>query len=72
MDLDPEAIEDYLCGLAEALALRTYGRPIIHAPEGQGKEENEGFDAFIPLIDSGISLYVWIWRGRAGGQHEPS
>ena len=22
-------------------------------------EKNEGFDAFIPLIDSGISLYVW-------------
>jgi S-adenosylmethionine decarboxylase len=38
--------------------LRTYGRPIVHAP-GDGKAENQGFDAFIPLIDSGISLYVW-------------
>jgi len=28
-------------------------------PGGKGKEENEGYDAFIPLIDSGISLYVW-------------
>jgi len=24
-----------------------------------GKEENQGFDAFVPLIDSGISAYVW-------------
>lgn len=24
-----------------------------------GKEENQGFDAFVPLIDSGIALYVW-------------
>ena len=24
-----------------------------------GKGENQGFDAFIPLIDSGISLCVW-------------
>jgi len=25
----------------------------------RGKEENQGYDAFIPLIDSGISLYIW-------------
>jgi S-adenosylmethionine/arginine decarboxylase-like enzyme len=24
-----------------------------------GKAENQGYDVFIPLIDSGISLYVW-------------
>ena len=24
-----------------------------------GKDENAGFDAFVPLIDSGISAYVW-------------
>lgn len=31
----------------------------MHAPSGEGKQANQGFDAFIPLIDSGISLYVW-------------
>ena len=51
--------ESYLLGLASHLDLRTYGTPTVHAPGGLGKEENEGFDAFIPLIDSGISLYVW-------------
>jgi len=54
-----DVVGAYLSGLAEALGLRTYGDPIIHAPDGQGRPENEGFDAFIPLIDSGISLYVW-------------
>ena len=58
-DIDSEAVEQYLLGIAAHLDLRTYGRPIVHAPGGAGKEENEGFDAFIPLIDSGISLYVW-------------
>jgi hypothetical protein len=29
------------------------------SPGGSGRAENEGFDAFLPLIDSGISLYVW-------------
>jgi S-adenosylmethionine decarboxylase len=54
-----ESVESYLLGVASHLDLRTYGSPIVHAPGGLGKDENEGFDAFIPLIDSGISLYVW-------------
>lgn len=58
-DIDRDSVESYLAGLAAHLNLRTYGKPIIHAPGGLGKAENEGFDAFIPLIDSGISLYVW-------------
>jgi S-adenosylmethionine decarboxylase len=57
--IDAAAVEAYLLDLAAHLQLRTYGRPIVHAPGGAGKDENEGFDAFIPLIDSGISLYVW-------------
>jgi S-adenosylmethionine decarboxylase len=36
-----------------------YGEPIIFSPGGEGKEENQGYDAFVPLIDSGISVYVW-------------
>jgi S-adenosylmethionine decarboxylase len=59
IDVNRETVESFLLGVASHLHLRTYGSPVIHAPGGLGKEENEGFDAFIPLIDSGISLYVW-------------
>lgn len=59
VDVDSSAVEKYLVGVAAHLNLRTYGNPIVHAPGGVGKDENAGFDAFIPLIDSGISLYVW-------------
>ena len=59
INVNRETVESFLLGIASHLDLRTYGTPIIHAPSGLGKEENEGFDAFIPLIDSGISLYVW-------------
>ena len=59
VEIDKSAVESFLSGLAAELELRTYGTPVVHAPGGLGKEENEGFDAFIPLIDSGISLYVW-------------
>lgn len=57
--VDSLVVEKYLIDVAKHLNLRTYGKPIVHAPGGLGKEENAGFDAFIPLIDSGISLYVW-------------
>jgi S-adenosylmethionine decarboxylase len=60
--VDRDAVEGYLVGIASALELRTYGAPIVHDPAGLGKPENQGFDAFIPLIDSGISLYVWSTR----------
>ena len=54
------------------LGLRTYGEPIIHATSGAGAV-NEGFDGFVPLVDSGylhhrlgkpkISLddYLHVW-----------
>jgi S-adenosylmethionine decarboxylase len=60
--VDRDAVERYLLGLARHLDLTTYGTPVVHSPAGEGKPENQGFDAFIPLIDSGISLYVWSAR----------
>ena len=59
IDVDRMVVESYLLGIASHLDLRTYGTPTVHAPGGLGKAQNEGFDAFMPLIDSGISLYVW-------------
>ena len=60
--VDRELVERYLVELARHLDLRVYGEPLVHSPGGIGKAENQGFDAFIPLIDSGISLYVWTVR----------
>jgi S-adenosylmethionine decarboxylase len=59
IDVDAEVIRGYFTAITEALRLRTYGEPIVHSPGGEGKDENQGYDAFIPLIDSGIALYVW-------------
>ncbi|MDJ0625218.1 MAG: hypothetical protein QNJ31_02480 [Candidatus Caenarcaniphilales bacterium] len=52
-------IKDYFNKITEDLNLRIYSEPIIFSPAGLGKEGNQGYDAFVPLIDSGISLYVW-------------
>lgn len=60
VDINAEKVLQYLVELAAALDLRTYGDPIVFAPaSGMGKDENSGFDAFVPLIDSGISGYFW-------------
>lgn len=59
IEVDRDAVDRYLHGVATHLGLRTYGAATIFSPGGEGKAENQGYDAFLPLIDSGISLYVW-------------
>ena len=61
-DMDEARVIRYLFAVAEELGLKVYGHPTVHSPSGKGSELNQGFDAFIPLIDSGISLYVWSNR----------
>lgn len=59
IDVDKSVIEKYFEDITDHLKLKMYGKPIIFSPGGEGKKENQGFDAFVPLIDSGISVYVW-------------
>jgi hypothetical protein len=60
ISMSEEILEKYLLGIAECLSLHTYGKPIVFAlASSMGREENAGYDAFIPLIDSGISAYIW-------------
>ena len=59
IEVDEKVIEEYLLELAARLGLRTYGRPMVYSPGGRGKDVNQGFDAFVPLIDSGIAAYFW-------------
>ena len=60
IDVTREILKKYLVDLAGYLKLKIYGDPIIFSPStGMGKAENAGFDAFVPLIDSGISAYIW-------------
>ena len=62
IEFDEEKIRSFMIGLANKLKLRTYGEVLVHSPDGIGKSSNEGFDAFLPLIDSGISFYVWTGK----------
>ncbi len=60
VEVTAEKLEAYFSHITTELGLRTYGAPIIHQTSGQGKDLNQGFDGFVPLIDSGIYIAVWV------------
>ena len=59
-EMTAEILRAYFDSITSGLGLRTYGEPIIHRTSGHGRELNEGFDAFVPLIDSGIYIAAWV------------
>src|SRR3989338_4296662 len=59
IEVSAQTVTNFLTQLPKALNLKIYGDPIVHSPGGQGKWENQGYDGFIPLIDSGIYIGVW-------------
>lgn len=59
-EVSPEILEHYFEHTTRSLGLRTYGPSIIHRTSGEGQAVNEGYDAFVPLIDSGIYIAVWV------------
>ncbi|HKR58627.1 MAG TPA: S-adenosylmethionine decarboxylase [Pyrinomonadaceae bacterium] len=60
VEVSEESLKDYFSRITSGLGLRTYGEPIIHKTSGAGKDVNEGFDGFVPLIDSGIYISIWV------------
>jgi S-adenosylmethionine/arginine decarboxylase-like enzyme len=57
--IDEKSITDFFRFITNSLNLKTYGEPVIHETKGVGIDENQGYDAFVPLIDSGIYLGIW-------------
>ncbi len=62
VEVSAETLLQYFSHITTELGLRTYGDPIVHETRGSGKDVNEGFDGFVPLIDSGIYIGVWVNR----------
>jgi S-adenosylmethionine decarboxylase len=60
VEVNEKSLQEYFSRITSELGLRTYGEPIIHKTSGAGKDINEGFDGFVPLIDSGIYISVWV------------
>jgi len=60
IDVTEETIKKFFSYITANLSLQTNGAPVVHATSSLGKEVNQGYDAFVPLIDSGIYLGVWV------------
>ena len=58
--IDRDTLLRYFAHVTGELGLRTYGEPVIHRTSGEGKALNEGYDGFVPLVDSGIYIAAWI------------
>ena len=59
-EIDSATLVEFFQHITSTLNLRTYADPVIHQTGGQGKEVNEGYDGFVPLVDSGIYIGVWM------------
>lgn len=60
IEMSKATVVEYFSHITSELGLRTYGDAIVHETGGAGKDVNEGFDGFVPLIESGIYIGVWV------------
>lgn len=58
-DVDEADVLEFFETILKGLSMSAAGDPIVNSSLGRGKVENQGIEAFIPLIESGIALYTW-------------
>jgi len=59
IDVREQTVHDFFAALLDGLGATAAGDAIVNSSLGQGKPENQGIEAFIPLIESGVALYTW-------------
>lgn len=59
IDVHIETVHRFFAALLSGLGASAAGDAIVNSSLGQGKPENQGIEAFIPLIESGVALYTW-------------
>lgn len=57
--VDEATVLEYFQRLLKGLGMTAAGEPVVNSSLGKGKKENQGIEAFIPLIESGVALYTW-------------
>jgi S-adenosylmethionine decarboxylase len=60
IDVTASTLRAYFSTITTGLGLQAYADPIVHSTAGKGKEINQGFDGFVPLVDSGIYISIWV------------
>ncbi len=63
IEVHVETVHQFFDALLSGLEANAAGDAIVNSSIGQGKPENQGIEAFIPLIESGVALYTWELSG---------
>jgi len=58
-EVTEDSMRQYFSRITSELGLRTYGEPIIHRRAARVRYQRS-FDGFVPLVDSGIYIGVWM------------
>lgn len=59
IDVQVDTVHEFFAALLTGLGVNAAGEAIVNSSLGQGKPENQGIEAFMPLIESGVALYTW-------------
>ena len=59
IEVTTDTIEAFFATLLKGLGVTAAGDALVNSSLGQGKTENQGIEAFLPLIESGVALYTW-------------
>ena len=59
IDVQVDTIVRFFDALLLGLEMSAAGEAIVNSSLGQGQLENQGIEAFLPLIESGVAVYTW-------------
>lgn len=59
IEVDETAVRRFFDTLLTGLSVSAAGEPLVNSSLGQGLPQNQGIEAFLPLIESGVALYTW-------------
>ena len=59
ISIDEHWIRKYLDFICVHLNVHMYNEPIVFSTGDSVDSDNAGYDAFVPLFDSGIACYFW-------------
>ena len=59
IEVQIDTINQFFAALLSGLGLNAAGDAIVNSSLGQGQPKNQGIEAFLPLIESGVAVYTW-------------
>ena len=59
IEVQVETVHQFFAALLSGLGANAAGDAVVNSSLGQGKPENQGIEAFLPLIESGVAVYTW-------------